>query len=233
MDLSAFNLIPHITSRVAIGDTFGRWTVLQTGKHPAKKKYMAVCECTCGKIAAVTFYALLDGTSSGCGCGRIETITKHGLFGNPLYNIWHGMKSRCYNPQNEKSFPDYGGRGIKVCDRWQDVHAFIADMGPSYFKGATIERKNVNGDYEPNNCIWATRRQQSINRRSNIMISYAGKTQCLADWAEELGIAYKTLHQRIKAHKWSVERAFTTAPLTPTEVCELARAQCVENRAKK
>lgn len=128
------------------------------------------------------------------------------------------MKQRCYN-KNEKNYGGYGGRGIKVCDRWRDHFAmFIQDMGPRPSPQHSLDRIDVNGDYCPENCRWATQAEQQQNRRVNILLKFNGKVQCLAVWARELGIGEWALASRIR-RGWSIERALTT-PVNPP--CRLA-----------
>ena len=123
------------------------------------------------------------------------------------------MIQRCTNPK-ARQYADYGGRGIKVCERWILFDNFIADMGPrpngQYPSGRakyTIERKDTNGNYTPDNCVWATYKQQAQNRRVHRMVTYRGKTQPFAVWIDDLGLNYKIVHQRI-ARGWTVEQAF-------------------------
>lgn len=228
MNLSDFGLIPHETKFVKIGDRYGRLLIQAIGKIPGTYRYKAVCLCDCGNIVAPSIDAMRRGAATSCGCAHRDAVTKHGRWSHPLYKILKAMKERCYKT-TDKRYPDYGGRGITVCERWHDIENFIADMWPSYFEGATIERENVNGNYEPGNCSWVTAAAQQSNKRSNIELTHNGKTQCLAHWAEEVGLTYGTLWDRIKVQKWSAERALTTPALTADERCQLARA----NRAKK
>lgn len=119
------------------------------------------------------------------------------------------MKARCYSP-NDKSFHNYGGRGIRVCDRWKDsFENFYADMGDPP-KGHTLERINNEGHYEPKNCRWASLKEQANNKRNNQMLSYNGKTQSLALWADEMHLHGVTLQTRINRLGWPVEKALTT-----------------------
>jgi hypothetical protein len=232
VNLEYFGLVQHETNVIAPGDRYGRLVVLEIGKPPGTYRYKAVCLCDCGKYVAPTIDAMRRGKATSCGCAQRDAVTKHGRSQHPLYKTLRGMKSRCFDTR-DKRYSDYGGRGITVCDRWHDLENFIADMGPSYFEGATIERENFNGNYEPSNCTWVTAKAQASNKRSNIVLSHNGKTQCLQHWADEIGITYGTLWDRIKVQKWSTERALTTAPLGADERCELARAQCAENRARR
>ncbi|CAJ0899732.1 hypothetical protein R6138_04367 [Ralstonia thomasii] len=232
MNLSNFGLVPHETESAALGDRYGRLVVQAVGKVAGTYRYKAICLCDCGKTIVTAIDSLNRGRAKSCGCARLEAVTKHGRWNHPLYTVLRSMKSRCYNP-SDKRYADYGGRGIAICDRWHDIDNFITDMEPSYFDGATIERANVNGNYEPGNCTWVTAAAQQSNKRSNIELTYNGKTQCLAHWAEEVGLTYGTLWTRIKTQKWDAERALTTPALSADERCELARAQCAENRANK
>lgn len=130
-------------------------------------------------------------------------MSKHDI---PEYGVWAAMKRRCNNP-NVKDYPNYGGRGIKVCDRWNDFDAFYADMG-SRPEGGMIERINNDGNYEPGNVRWATRADQANNKRNSRLMSCNGKTQTVAQWCHELGLSVGAIHQRLK-NGWSEERALS------------------------
>lgn len=115
------------------------------------------------------------------------------------YQIWIGMKHRCYNPSSPK-YKDYGARGIRVCDRWRNSYqAFITDMGNRPTPQHSIDRINNDGDYEPQNCRWALPVDQSNNTRTNRIIEYDGKAQTITQWAKELGIWKTTLKARLDA----------------------------------
>jgi hypothetical protein len=175
-----------------------------------------ICRCECGTIARVRSYHLKSGNTRSCGCLEREKLSarsaKHGGKRSPEYMVWCGLKARCYDSKREQ-FKDYGGRGIKVCDRWlHDFSAFLADMGTRPTPKHSLDRfPDTNGDYEPGNCRWATRPQQARNTRSNVVISFGGETKTLVEWAEDLGINYYTLQARIKKRKWPIEKAFTIA----------------------
>lgn len=232
MNLESFGLAPHATDSVLIGSRYGRLVVLQTGKRPGTYRYHAVCLCDCGNYATPNIRNLKDGRSTSCGCAHRDAVTKHGQWGTQMYKVWKSMHRRCYN-KKETRYASYGGRGIKVCDRWHTLDNFIADMEPIYFEGGTIERIDYNGDYEPTNCKWISAPDQAHNKRSNIRLSFNGKTQCLAHWAKETGLPYGTLWERIKVLHWGTERALTTPALDADARCQLARTQCAENRANR
>lgn len=135
--------------------------------------------------------------------------TKHGYSKEPWYTSYKNMMQRCYLPSNP-NFPIYGGRGIKVCDEWLNIENFATWVSESgYERGLTIERKDPNKDYCPDNCTWATPREQANNRRNTLMLEHNGITLPLADWAERLGINRHTLWSRIKKQGWSVDKALS------------------------
>ncbi len=128
---------------------------------------------------------------------------------HPLLGTWKAMRRRCESPKH-RSFPRYGGRGIKVCERWQDLRNFIEDMGPRPTPKHTLDRIDNDGDYAPGNVRWATQAEQLRNQVRNRLLTFAGRTQCLTDWCAELGIAKHVLAARLNALGWSVERALST-----------------------
>lgn len=134
---------------------------------------------------------------------------RHGMSDTPSYSSWSSMIGRCTNPKCV-AFPDYGGRGIEVCDRWMDFESFLEDMGERP-AGLTLDRINNNGNYEPGNCRWATRKQQHNNRRANRLLSLNGETMTVAEWSEKLEIPLPGLHARLH-RKWPVERALEKYP---------------------
>jgi hypothetical protein len=139
----------------------------------------------------------------------LDVITTHGgsRDRDPVYKVWHAMLTRCRSPK-DPAYRDYGGRGITVCVRWRDFAAFRADMGPRP-RGGTLERIDVNGDYEPTNCRWASPREQANNRRTNRTLTLRGRSMTVAQWARELGASKTGLLHRLKAG-WSVEETLTT-----------------------
>jgi hypothetical protein len=136
---------------------------------------------------------------------------KHGMSHARIYRIWNRMRERCYRTK-DKSYQDYGKRGITVCEEWKrDFKAFYEwAMANGYTDDLTIDRINVNGNYDPSNCRWITKKEQSCNTRKSHFITYGGKTQTISQWAEQIGIKSKTLYQRINEYHWDIEKALTT-----------------------
>lgn len=132
---------------------------------------------------------------------------KHGMSYTPSYSSWMAMKRRCENEKNS-DYPYYGGRGIKVCERWQSFDSFLTDMGERP-AGMTIDRIDTKGDYEPCNCRWATRKEQSRNKRNNVVLTFHGETKTLPEWADHLKISIKTLRSRLFESKWTVEKVLS------------------------
>lgn len=192
------------------GNRYGRLLV----KEVIPNKTLWLCECDCGNSISVSGTRLRVGDTRSCGCLRREVTAArakvehrtHGLTGTPEYRVWNAMRNRCRNPKR-RDWANYGGRGIRVCERWDDFEVFLADMGPRPL-GTSIDRIDVHGDYEPGNCRWATPRQQSRNKRTSLMIEFGGRTQCLSAWAEELGMCKQVLLYRIRSG-WPVDKALT------------------------
>ncbi len=136
----------------------------------------------------------------------------HGRHHLKEYTVWASMRARCYNPHNQ-AWANYGGRGIAVCDAWALFSGFFADMGPRP-EGGMLERIDNDMDYSPDNCRWATRRDQNLNKRNNVLISLDGETHPLSVWAERFGLKYGTVHQRITKYGWTPEQALKTPLIT-------------------
>lgn len=137
---------------------------------------------------------------------REHGFTGHGWM-HPLYQCWHGIKRRCLNPKRS-DYQHYGGRGIKVCERWLDFENFKDDMYATWNPGLTIERKDNNGDYCPENCYWATRAIQARNKRNSVFVTLNGETRCFGEWIRVLGLKRYTVNARIR-RGWSRERSLT------------------------
>jgi len=203
---------------------FGRLTVLykSTVKSAHSRSIKWLCKCDCGNYKLVDGSMLRGGNTTSCGCYKIENIkrvnTKHGnstrINGvTSEYKSWCGMKERCYN-KNNSSYPDWGGRGIIVCDRWlNSFENFLLDMGNKPSNKHSLDRVDNSGNYEPLNCRWAVKKQQQNNTRYNKMITYNGKTQSLAMWCDELNLKYGTIQVRMW-NGWTAEEAFTLPKFT-------------------
>lgn len=167
------------------GQLFGELTVVSLVPYKKNVKKQWVCHCKCGNVVEVLQGHLRNGHTSSCGC-RGAGRSQLGLSRTPTHSIWAAMKHRCSNISCAV-FKWYGGRGIKVCDRWQTFNSFIKDMGPRP-SGYSLERVDVNGDYEPSNCKWIPRFEQASNMRSNVWITAGGFTRTVAQWARVAGI---------------------------------------------
>lgn len=181
---------------------FNRLTVL----HRAERTSFWICQCECGNIIEVASKKLKNGHTKSCGCYNTDRITTHGMAGTPEYNSWQDMKDRCLNPNNRR-FEHYGGRGITVCDEWKDsFETFYADMGPRP-EEHSLDRIDVNGNYEASNCRWADNATQARNTTQNVIITFDGITLCQQDWADKIGISYSGLRKRLS--KMTIEEALS------------------------
>ncbi len=150
----------------------------------------------------------------------------HGGSKTRLYAIWNTMLNRCRNPK-VKEFKNYGARGIDVCPRWWKFENFKADMGDRPF-GATLERADNHGNYDPRNCYWATRADQARNKRNNRVITYKGRSQVLQDWANDLGVTAGALIYRLDYKGWPIEQALTVAkPERPNAKLNMRQARAI------
>lgn len=161
------------------------------------------CRCDCGNTTRVTSSSLASGNTKSCGCITRELQAKnhttHSLSSHPVHQVWSDMKQRCTNPKSRK-YKDYGARGIKVCEEWQSFEVFCKwadENGYVPNSGLSIDRIDVNGDYCPENCRWATYGEQNRNTRRNVMITFHGETKCAQDWSKEFGLARSCLANRI------------------------------------
>lgn len=193
------------------GKRFGRLVARKRIKANGKIKW--ICDCDCGNNKEVFQYNLTSGHTLSCGCLKREIIksgahTIHGDSKTRLYGIWKGMRKRCENP-NSSNYHKYGERGISVCDEWQNWETFKDwAISNGYTNDMSIDRINNEGNYEPDNCRWATAKEQSNNRRNNRRIEYRGEQKTIAEWSEELGISQYVIEARLNLG-WSVERALT------------------------
>jgi hypothetical protein len=203
--------MPSLRQRPNIGTRFGRWTVVEN-PSVSKGRSKSKVKCDCGEIAVINCNNLFSGSSQSCGCFTIErsrnTQTKHfhaaGEKPSKTYLTWQQMRNRCSNP-NSSNYHRYGGRGITVCERWQKFENFLTDMGEKPLN-ASIDRIDVNGNYEPGNCRWADAVTQSRNRRDVRNITVGDRTATLPEWATILNVKYWTLYSRFRRFGFSVEK---------------------------
>lgn len=188
--------------RSLMGRRFQFLTVIARAEPVEKNQRAWLCRCDCGKeIIVPRTWSLLGNHKSSCGC-KTDAIyrarVKHGASRSAVYKAWQGMITRCLNPK-EKSYPRYGGRGIKVCERWREsFEHFIEDMGPRP-PGMSVERIDNMLGYEPGNCRWATAFEQAQNRRSNLRITIDGDTACLNEWARRSGVSKSVIRTRMRS----------------------------------
>lgn len=192
-------------------------SILPSGLH----KTMWKCRCDCGNIVTVRADSLTGNHTLSCGCYQKEVVSRYmkslvrkvdyGESRERLHNIWYLMHYRCYNSKCSV-YKNYGGRGITVCDDWKNIEGYFNfkkwALSNGYQDDLTIERTNVNGNYEPDNCCWIPMRAQASNKRTNRLLTYNGQTLTMAEWSRQSGIPYKTLHNRLH-YGWDVDMALT------------------------
>ncbi|EDW0964039.1 hypothetical protein ACKGF3_000097 [Salmonella enterica] len=210
---------------IAIGQQFGRWTVLcpsepkthtdKFGTVRTKRKWK--CICSCGTERSVLEHSLRHGLSVSCGCFNKEVSSikgrTHGLTETAEYVAWQCMRQRVKNPNNRRR-KSYSGRGIDICERWDDFTNFLADMGQRPSNNHSIDRVDNNKGYSPENCRWATPKEQMANRRKSLYVDYKGERMVMSELARRCGIPANTLRSRIIEKGWDIERA-TTQPVRP------------------
>jgi hypothetical protein len=195
------------------GQKFGRLTVIErsvSGKHGNARW---LCRCDCGGQKTARSGHLIQGRTKSCGCLNAEMSSqrkfKHGCTNTPEFIAWVHIKQRCYN-KKDKRYDDYGGRGIKVCDRWlKSFDFFLEDMGLRPIDCSSIDRIDVNGNYEPDNCRWANQTTQANNTRSNRRIEFNGLSLTVSEWGRATGIKSSVIRDRIDRYGWTIEEALT------------------------
>ncbi len=190
------------------GVRFGFLTIKKFNGYKSNYTQFWECLCDCGNIVIVSKPNLTSNHTKSCGCYKnYEYCTTHKMTDTRVYEIWIGMKQRCNNP-NYAPFKKYGARGIKVCDRWlESFENFLADMGEPPTSKHSIDRIDNNGNYQPSNCRWATPEEQGCNRRTNVVIKFNDKEQCLSKWCKELNLDYRSTHGKLRRGK-SIESIF-------------------------
>lgn len=193
------------------GKRFGSLLVIERTENDHSGYARWKCLCDCGNYTVVRGANLRAGAVRSCGCLKTKGWHRsHSMSKTRIYKTWCAMKSRCNNPK-DRSYKDYGGRGIHVCDEWEhDFESFFEwSQISGYSENLTIERKDTNGDYSPANCAWVTKAEQANNRRMNFQITYHGKTQNLIQWCTELGLNYKRVHNRMRKLGMDFETAIS------------------------
>ena len=185
------------------GQRFGRLTVIERVESPRAQAQWR-CVCDCGKETVVRSQDLRNGHTKSCGCYGLEvsvshtpSFSTHKESRSRLYRVWIGMKGRCNNCKN-KAYSYYGGRGIKVCQNWDESYALFRDwaLANGYQENLTIDRIDVNGNYCPENCRWVSMKVQMNNTRANRRITLNGETKTMAEWSESTGLSYETIRNR-------------------------------------
>lgn len=183
------------------GQTFGDLQCIRLEGRNERGSFMYLCRCACGKKTIARKADLVAGKTKSCGCGqgkRSHGLSRQNGRKRPLYSVWIGMRQRCENPE-DRNFKRYGGRGILICDEWDDFQVFYNwAMTHGYERGLTIERKDNNGDYCPDNCIWIPLNMQTRNREVSRLLTYNGQTLTFGEWGRIYGIDRTTLEGRIK-----------------------------------
>lgn len=190
-----------------IGKKFNMLTIISHKKKGKNNNNYFVCKCDCGKTTEIRASHILNDNQLSCGCIRIKY--EDSKIGTKLYDTWNRMMHRCYDVKNHK-YPRYGARGIKICDEWKNNYDnfYKWSIENGFQLGLSIDRINNNGNYEPSNCRWATRKQQMNNTSRNSYLTFNNQTHTLAEWSDLLGIKYGTICSRIHRRK-SVSEVLT------------------------
>ncbi len=200
------------TAKDLSGQRFGRLTALYRMEGVNCRYYY--CKCDCGNTVTVLGSSLISGNTKSCGCLHREQLAernyRHGERRTRLYKTWISMKQRC--SVHRDKYKQWEGRGIKVCDEWRDSFTAFKDWAEAsgYKEDLTIDRIDVNSNYEPSNCRWITKREQQFNKTNTRYFEYKGQKKCLAEWAEIFGMNKPTLYNRIYNLGWSIEKALET-----------------------
>lgn len=200
------------------GKRFGKLMVIEYAYTKNKTRYWK-CLCDCGKISYPSSNSLNMGHTKSCGClNHVPTTETHGLSKKtPIYFVWKELRHRCSNP-NHKSFKNYGGRGITVCTQWEDFKTFYDWAVLNGYKEETlkngknkltIDRIDVNGNYEPSNCRFITNQEQARNKRNNVKVIYEGKEELLFNLCDRLDVDYSLVYNRVRVYKWDIVKALT------------------------
>lgn len=220
------------------GQKFGRLTVM--GKYGKNKSGSInwICKCSCGGEKIVSSSGLRHGGTQSCGCLQKELIgnvnKSHGKSKTRLYKIWKHMKERCYK-ENLLIYENYGGRGIIMCEEWKNdsMSFYNWAMANGYSDNLSIDRIDVNGNYEPSNCRWADRKTQNNNRRNCRSITYNGETHTISEWAEMLNIENEVLRRRIVVDNWDIDKAMNPKNYSIREITYQGKTQSCAKWARE
>ena len=199
------------------GQVFGRLTVLGVAGKDKRGSTLWECSCSCGQRTTALAYQLRSGSKKSCGCLSREKaknrLLKHGEWGTRLHQLWKGVKDRCNNPNNI-NYKNYGGRGIRVCSEGNEsfltFKEFMLSIGQDETVPTgeqTIERIDVNVDYEPSNCTLITKKEQNYNKRNNHLVTYKGEIKTISEFAEEYGLEVENLFNRVNYFGYTIEEA--------------------------
>lgn len=193
-----------------VGKRYGRLVVIKRAKNDKMGRVRWLCQCDCGNQKIVRRSSLQSGLTKSCGCWLKDNPSNvsHRMSKTRVYGIWCAVKDRCYNT-NVPTYKNYGGRGIAVCEEWRnDPIAFIEwAYENGYSDDLSIDRIDVNGNYEPSNCRWADIETQANNKRNTVFITCNGETHNLKEWSEITGIKHSVIYNRYRVYGWSAERA--------------------------
>lgn len=194
------------------GNKYGKLLVLSPHHQDKRGEWFWLCRCECGNTTVASGWKIRNGVTTSCGCvlaawrkqGPNHT---HGMTNTRLYSTWCNMKARCTNQKNYE-YHAYGGKGVSVCSEWLHFENFRDwALSHGYADNLSIDRIDVNGNYCPSNCRWATTPVQALNRTDNHLVTAFGKTQTIKEWSLESGIKYDTIERRINGYGWPAERA--------------------------
>ncbi len=193
------------------GQRYGSWTALHRDGYIYGKQVAWICRCECGTVRRLGGSNLRRGETTNCGCQQRKALgdraRSHGKITHRLYRTWVSMHERCRSPKHV-GYPRYGGRGITVCTEWSDFAVFLADMEATWRPGLTLDRRDNDGNYCPNNCRWATPEEQARSRCNTRYVTFGSETRPLAEWAEITGLRRSVIEQRLR-NGWTPERALT------------------------
>lgn len=230
---------------IAPVEKYGRLTVVGVGGLSKRGRKLTEFRCDCGAIIERELKSVTNGNTLSCGCLRRDLVAaknhKHGhrvresttgVKTRTEYTIWKRMRTRC-NDKNDRKYPEYGGRGIKCCERWNDFEMFLADMGERPSVGHSLDRfPDNNGNYEPGNVRWATASQQARNKRNSRVVQFEGKSVNLADLVDRFNLRYGLVSSRLNLG-WSVERAISEPIRTRTGVSDERGRSVVDDGVSK